>query len=413
MMRKAILMAAVLLLVMTGVASARPGAVNLLALQDEDTGEIPADAPAPVTMVLGERYSNVLFDLEIQDAFSVDSPIYPGYDEVRLSVAFRQNTGVPWLQSSNSFSGEYGYPVLQLIDGAGVVYDLPSNVVPVLVDVIDEETDETTTLQVGDVSYQVSGSALSMQPSGIPARWTVGYRVPSSANDDLVVRAVFGGVTLAEWDLESDPIPTAGWERPEGFDFAELGDQITWSEALVVEPKAVATAVCADSQFGHVSVDSSLLIGVSSVVDQDSLWPDVRYPDVPGIVVWHDGTTAQYRADSTAFYEDDTEEQLFDRFLLPFGEHVIVPPQTDQDRFMEFMAPRDSRFSDVTGNPVALVLYPPNGPAVWVDLEGEPTGAIDDFECAVPTFHLFAVDRLGTAPVPPAPEVESPTILDA
>jgi hypothetical protein len=413
MVRKVMLLAAVLLLIMTGVASARPGAVNLAALQDS-AAEDEAGTALPVeTLLLGERYSNGLFDLEVQDAFAVDSPLYPGYDEVRLSVAFRHHTDVPWLPSAYAFTGEYGYPVLQLVDGAGEVHDIPTNVLPLRVDVVDEETDTTTTVQLGEFSYQVGGYALTRQPRGVPARWTVGFRVPSVSDFDLVVQASFGGLVVAEWDLESNAVRPTGWDRPEGFDFAELGDAIVWGDSLLVEPKAVTTAVCADPRFGHVTVDASVLLGVSSIVNEDTLWPAVEYPEMVAIAIWDDGTSARYSDGSAAFYDDDGDDVLFDRFLLSYGEHAVIPPQTDHDRFMEFMAPRDSRFSDVTGNPVALVLYPPDRPAVWVDLVTDPSGSINEFECAIPSFHLFSVDQKGTAPEPPPPTLEPATIFDA
>lgn len=405
MLRKVILMTAVLLLVMTGVASAGPGVANLAAVQDTAAAE-PGSAPPVSSFDLGERYSNGLFDLEIQDAFWVDSPLYPGYDEVRLSAAFRHNTDVPWLASEYAFTGEYGYPVLQLVDGAGEIHPVPTNVLPLRVDVVNEETDTTTEVQLGDYSYQVGGFALSMQPRGIPARWTVGFRVPSSSNHDLVVQASFGGAVLAEWDLESNPMPTAGWDRPEGFDRKGLGDTIPWGDSLSVEPKAVATEVCGDPRFGHVSVDSSLLIGVSSGSDRDSIWPGVEYPEVLAIAIWDDGTTARFKGESPAADDDPMSPRRY-------GENVVIPPQTSYDRLMEFVAPRDSRFSDVTGDPTALVLYPPGGPAVWVDLASSPSGRVPEFECEQnAAFHLFLVDRNGPAPQPPPPVLEPETIFE-
>ncbi len=411
MLRKVILMTAVFLLVMAGVASARPGVANLAAVQDETAEEGSFTASPVSSFILGERYSNGLFDLEIQDSFSVDSPLYPGYDEVRLSAAFRHHTDVPWLPSSYAFTGEHGYPVLQLVDGAGETHALPTNVLPLWIEVVDEEADTITDVQLGDFSYQTVGFALSHQPRGIPARWSVGFRVPSASNHDLILQASFGGLVLAEWDLESNPVPSAPWERPAGFDLVALGDSIPWGESLSVEPKAVATEVCADPQFGHVAVDASLLVNVSSLSDRDAVWPGVEYPDMVAIAIWEDGTTARYAEESPAFY-DDTDAEKFDRLILPFGEHVLIPPRTDHERFLEFVAPRDGRFADVTDNPVALVLYPPDGPPVWVDLDTSPSGTIAEFECDVPTFHLFAVDRAGAAPEPPAPVLEPETVFD-
>lgn len=422
MLRKVILMTAVLLLVMTGIASARPGVDNLTALQSEAAEEEASVAPPVSTFILGERYSNGLFDLEVQDAFSVDSPLYGGYDEVRISAAFRHHTDVPWLPSGYAFTGEYGYPVLQLVDGAGEVHAIPTNVLPLWLEVVEEsepaegaEAAEPvitiTPVKVGDFTYQTAGFALSMQPRGIPARWTVGFRVPSANNRDLVIQAVFGGTVLAEWDLESDPISTPGWDVPEGFDVASLGDSISWNDELTIEPKAVAQEVCADPQFGHVSVDASLLIGVSSVSDRDTRWPAVEYPEMAAIAVWDDGTTAKLAYESPAFFEEDELVDV-ENWLRPNGTHVIVPPRTDHDRFMEFVAPRDGRFSDVDSEPIALVFYPPAGPPIWVDLNSSPSGSIGEFECDVQTWNLFMVDQDGPAPTPPPPVLEPETVFD-
>jgi hypothetical protein len=422
MVRKVMLTAAVLLLVMTGIASARPGPDVQMALQD--TAEADETPMFVESLVLGERYSNGLFDLEIQDAFWVDSPLYPAYDEVRLSVAFRHHTDVPWLPSQYAFTGEYGYPKLQLVDSAGEIHDIPTNVIPLWVEVVQEapegsddtagESTPTRTLnvQLGEFGYNVGGYSLSMQPRGIPARWTVGFRLPSTLAADLVVQASFGGQVVAEWDLETAAIGTQGWDRPAGFDLAELGDSIVWNESLLLEPRAVATEVCGDPQYGHTSVNTSMLLGVSSVADRDALFPDVRYPQMTAIAVWEDGTAARYSEGSIAYYDDDTEAEIFDRSLLVYGEHIVVPPHTDNDVFLEFVAPRDGRFADITSGPVAIVLYPPDGSAIWVDVTGAPTGSIAEFECSIPTFHLFPVNRDGAAPQPPAPSLQRESVFD-
>ena len=418
MLRKVILMTAVLLLVMTGIASARPGVANLTALQSDAAEEEASVAPPVSSFILGERYSNGLFDLEVQDAFSVDSPVYAGYDEVRLSAAFRHHTDVPWLPSGYAFTGEYGYPVLQLVDGAGEVHAIPTNVVPLKIDVVEvtevtegAETAEPvvtiTPVKVGDFTYQTAGFALSMQPRGIPARWTVGFRVPSANNHDLVVQAVFGGTVLAEWDLESDPISTRGWDVPEGFEVASLGESIAWNDELSIEPKAVAQEVCADPQFGYVSVGASLLIGVSSVSDRDTPWPAVEYPEMAAIAVWDDGTTAKLAKESPAFGVADIDNRL-----QRHGVHVVVPPRTDHDRLMEFVAPRDGRFSTVDSEPIALVFYPPVGPPIWVDLNSSPSESVGEFECDKPIWNLFMVDQDGAAPQPPPPVLEPETIFN-
>jgi len=89
-----------------------------------------------------------------------------------------------------------------------------------------------------------------------------------------------------------------------------------------------------------------------------------------------------------------------------------VPPRTDHDRFMEFVAPRDGRFSNVDSEPTALVLYPPVGPPIWVDLNSSSSGSVGEFECDVATWNLFMVDQDGPAPQPAPPVLEPETVFD-
>ena len=142
------------------------------------------DAPEPELIAaqefsLGERFSGPGWELEVQDAFSVRSPDRADYTEVRVGVAMTTtSTALPYL--FNGLTGGNGYPELTLRDSSG----------------------EHRTIPVTDPgAHLLPGSVLSLMLPGVPARWTVGFEVPTAFASTLLLDASWDGQVVATWDL--------------------------------------------------------------------------------------------------------------------------------------------------------------------------------------------------------------------
>ena len=113
--------------------------------------------------------------------------------------------------------------------------------------------------------------------------------------------------------------------------------------------------------------------------------------------------------------DDDTDEEIQAAIeeqasLQLTPELVAIPPNQTVRQVADFAVQRDGRFVDPFAGPIAVVIYPPNGSPIWVDLGGaQLIDIIDDEPCALDE-HVFMVDRDGIAPVRPEPvEEEAPT----
>jgi hypothetical protein len=334
--------------------AAPPTASPALLAQDEATEEQPAPAPV-VDLGLGERFGVDGWELEIQDVFMEASPRRYGYDELRVSVAFRTIGGpLPYL--FDAFAGTSGYPALQLRDAAGEIWDIPverpaSNLFP--------------------------GSTQHTVEPGIPAHWTVGFDVPQSASDIMSVEAVWNGNVVAGWDLTSVPSQPRGWDTPPGATNALVGDTIEWNDALDVTPLAHSLAACGDPDSERVTTVYLLIMEVENLTDRDALFPDVRYPEVPGAVVWDDGSSARY-ADLWAFAP--TEEEL-PPYNARNSEQWIIPPRTSADLAFVYAVPRDSRLVDPDQPPASVLMVNPAGQSYWFDVEAEGLVELENDLC--------------------------------
>lgn len=334
------------------IAAPQTPAPALLA-QDEAAEET---APPPVAdLDLGQRFAVDGWELEIQDLFMEESPRRYAYDEVRVSVAFRSIGGpLPYLW--DAFAGTAGYPALQLRDAAGEVWQIPverpsSNLFP--------------------------GSAQHTLEPGIPGHWTIGFDVPQSASDAMSVEAVWLGNPVASWDLNSTPSAPEGWPAPPGAAGAVLGDTFEWSDAIDVTPIGHALATCGDPDSERVTTLYLVILDVENLTDRDALFPDVRFPEVPGSAVWADGSSARY-ADLWAFADADDD-------LIPYNarnsEQWIIPPRTTASLAFVYAVPRDSRLVDVDEAPDSVLMVNANGDARWYEVDGQALVEMENDLC--------------------------------
>lgn len=342
-MRKAAPMVAGLSIVLLAVGSAVGAGTSVPATVAQTDAPVP-QLVAPV-LAPGERLETDVFELEVEDSFTVPSPERFGYAEVRVAVAFRHSYPFELPYSAVSLAGgEPWYPELVLRDAVGGEYPIDRSRVH---------------------SFLGTGSVLVTQPPGIPARWTLAYQVPSPFARRLTAEAKFQDVTVASWDLSHAGRRTVGWSVPAEAGVQSWGSPIAWSDQLTVTPTGGTLLVCGDGATSPAIAVFGMGVVVENTSGADALWPNVTYPAAPGYAVWHDGSSARYFDEThPAIDEDD----LIDPLDKISEEMVLIPPGTSVRRFMEFATPRDTRFVDPAELPDHVVLTPPAGGAVWIDV---------------------------------------------
>lgn len=323
-------------------------------------------SPVSGQLAPGQRHVADGFALEVQGTDISTSLVREGYLELRIAVAYQNNGVAPIPYSATAFAGEYTYPQLELIDDEGVVYPFDRSI----------------------ADHAIAGSDLPSIPVGLPAHWTVGYQVPETQASDLALQLVQAGSVLATWDLDATPVGLAGWGAPDGAEVVGVGQDIAWSDGLVVDFHTTYGDSCGDP-YSVVSAGNGKVIGtVTSSAIVDTLFPNVLYPVVPFYAIWEDGSSAHYQnvLDADYLFVDvadvvsgdpdrfqpgiEKNSVLYDATVnnVESNEKVIMPPGSEHIFDLEFGLPRDSRLVDPQANPVAMYAITPDGTAYWVDL---------------------------------------------
>ena len=327
---------------------------------------IQTGSPVSGQLAPGQRHVADSFALEVQGIDISTSLVREGYLELRIAVAYQNNSASPIPYSATAFAGEYTYPKLEVIDDEGVVYPLDRRI----------------------ADHAVAGSDLPSIPVGLPAHWTVGYQVPETQASDLAIQLVEDGTVLATWDLDAGPVGLEGWSAPDGATQVGVSEDIDWSEGLTVDFHTVYGDSCGDP-YSVVSAGTGKVIGtVTSTAVTDTLFPNVLYPNIPFYAIWADGSSAHYQnvldadylflelgdvisGDPSKFEPGvETNSVIFDATVnnVESNERVIMPPGSEHIFDLEFGLPRDSRLVDPQANPVALYAINPDGVSYWVDL---------------------------------------------
>lgn len=405
MVRKLVLltMVSAIALATIPVAAARTGVSSSALYQsDDETSEEPTldlsqdeatlseNEPTPVVVEeldLGERYTNDMFALEVQGYLTTESIDHQELVAVRASVALQNLSGGPMTYTPTALTGEGNYPALQLVDSAGEIY--PINI-------------------RNPQRYAIAGSNLHFIPDGLPAHWTVGWQIPRAQASDMLIQAVWNGNVVAEWDMDSTPSRLEGWDAPDELATLESGDSLEWSTdgndrtVLTVEVGNSYANSC-----GHPDLVVSAAVGyvginITNEATREAYFPGVEYPDVPMYAVWADGSSARYNdhyyfyaideatvafpadfgPDSAKVNLDDLDEFIAEENATFFdehgfnseilerraSEHIVYPEETER-RLAMFQLPRFSPLVNQMAPPVAVVLIPPTGESVWIDLD--------------------------------------------
>ncbi|MFQ5966801.1 MAG: hypothetical protein ACE5MI_04205 [Acidimicrobiia bacterium] len=308
-----------------------------------------SQAPIP-NLSEGERFDHQDWSLAVQSSFAVPSATRFAYTEVRADVALQNLTPSELIYYSTSLAGDQGYPEMVLRDAAGTTHPL----------------------NLARFSSTAAGSTLVAQPAAVPARWILGYQIPTAFASDLELIAVWDGAPVASWNLTGAGTDFfEGWTPPAQLLEARWGQDIAWSENLVATPLGHDLEVCGNAESERVVGVYGLVLQVRNEGTTDALWTGVRYPEDAAIAIWPDGASARnggLRFGET-FVSDAGETQDPLGGLGP--EARIIPPQVTALRMLGFSLPRDSRFSSPFALPQTVVLYPPAGSSVWLETSGE------------------------------------------
>ena len=256
-----------------------------------------------------------------------------------------------------AFRGKPGYPTLQLHDAVGEVHEINPT-------------------QPG--VFSAPTSTLVGQPGSIPARWTIGYQVPSATATDLDIVAVWEGQPVASWELTNyGDASYTGWSAPDATPTARFGDQLPWSTSLTVTPLAGDIHVCGDPETEYAVAVYGLAVDVENTTSTDALWPRVFFPEDTAIALWADGGSARTGGITVAetFVTEADNGETTDPLGRRTGAQVIIPPQTTATRMLGFALPRDDRFGSAFLSPQSVMLYPPLGSPIWLDVSG--SGLVD------------------------------------
>ena len=355
-----------------------------------DEGEASSDVVEQIVVEeldLGERFVSDSFALEVQGYLTAQSVDNQQLRAIRVAVAFQNLSGGPLTYTPTALAGEENYPEIQLVDSAGEIY--PVN-------------------RRNPQRYSIAGSSLQYIPHGLPAHWTLGWQVPVAQAEDMVLQALWNDEIVAEWDLESFPESEyVGWEPPTDMKTLETGDSFNWSvddendTVLSIEIGRSFAQSCGHPDLVVSAGVGSIVFDITNEDTREAYFPEVAYPDIPMYAIWADGSSARYGDNYPYFAFGNTDVDFnedFDPFspwyLYPWEQVVpehyadffqqngfndeilersssefIVYPEETERRFVSFPVPRFRPLVDNTAAPVALLLAPPTGETIWVDLD--------------------------------------------
>lgn len=364
MLRKGSIIVFAMLALAASVNSSQPASIASTA-QVAAAQTTPAQAP---TLALGEVFAGNGFSFVIEDVFTEASPDVVGFSEVRASVSLRNDSDQFLLFSYGAFAGDPLYPDLRLKDSTGDLHAPDS----------------------GHPARSVAPRAdLNVIEPGLAARWTMGFHVPTVSANSMAIELVFGGAILASWDLDTSG-GAVDWGAPQMTSIS-LGDAVAWADGVTVTPKEIGSRMCGDPTIEPVAHIFTLAFEVTNDNNVLTDWPGVNEPNVPAIAQWSDGSAADAVLE-TYVGAAETLGRIG-------GRGVHFPPGHTADRALMFAAPRDGRLADLETLPAGVLLIPPSGERLWVDLTGvDATIGVSSSFCDLG----FAVGPMPYAFTPPA-----------
>jgi len=318
-----------------------------------ETESVPEDllslfAPTEtVVLAMGEALETPEWDLQVQNAFVAPSPEENGYSEVKIAIVMRNNLEVPIPYRIDGFHSTLGYPRLTVTDSAGNSYPYSLNRLS---------------------AVALPGSNLIDILPGLSGRWTVGFRVLTPFADDMTLEAT-GSTAIGQWALTPGGA-LDGFPPP---DIKPAGDEIAWSEDLVVKPRNHGSIVCGDPDRQLVTQIFAIAMDVMNEGTTDRLFPGTRYPGDVAIAQWPNGAASRMVAET---HSGDVEALQWAQDAT-----VIAPGETQHARSMVFAVPRDGRLGLVDDDPQGILFQLPDGRQTWLDISGEGSLMLDPAFC--------------------------------
>ncbi len=347
-----------------GIGSAGAGSVQLQTATATDTA---------VQLAAGEPFTAPGYAVTVGAARVSRSVDRYGYDRVVVDVAFRNLGDAPVVVGDLDRGRFPDGTRLVLVDTNGLAHDV-------------------------DLLHPLDGARpgadVAAVEAGLGIRWTFGFEIPTNAREGrFELRR--DTVPVAAWPLTTDPTTTAP-VVPE-ISTIRLGDEIPWDDGVRIRPTGIGSLMCGDPTIEPVAHIVTLAVDVTTSTAADYVWPGLRYPDVPAIAQWKDGSAAATVTESAVGGDDP-----YYRYLGASG--VLLPPGTAARRAFVMAAPRDGRFVDVSRLPSGIWLDPPAGDPMWLDLGGvRPTIGVDPSFCdlggvGAPLPYAFGPGPAFTAP---------------
>ncbi len=371
-MRKLIgtVLAASVLAMSPGIGSAGAGSVEL---------QTAAATDEVAVLTAGEPFTAEGYAVTVGAARITRSSDRDGYDRVTVDVAFRNLGDVPIVIGDLDRGRFPDGARLVFVDANGVAHDV-------------------------DLLHPLDGARpgadVTAVEAGLGSRWTLGFEVPTSASEGrFELRR--DAIAAAAWPLSTAPAPAT--PIVPDVTTIRLGDEIPWDDGVRIRPTGIGTLMCGDPTIEPVAHIVTLAVDVTTSTATDYVWPGLRYPDVPAIAQWKDGSAAATAAE-TAVGGDDP----YFRYLGAAG--VLLPPGTATRRAFVMAAPRDGRFVDVSRLPAGIWLDPPAGDPTWLDLGGvRPSIGVDPSFCDLGGVGAPLPYAFGPGPAfstPPAPDTD-------
>jgi hypothetical protein len=324
------------------------------ALQETTDDEEEPQPTIERVFQLGEAYPGDGYALTPHSIVSAASPDRPGFSEVRLDVHLL-NTGTDPIELA-----DFGLPD---ISGTVTLF-------------VEDGGGETWPL---DLLHPLDGSrpgseVRALQP-GLSARWTLGFEVPTPLVATAKLVLIEAGARVSEWDLATASV---GVEfSPPSITTVTIGSSFPWDTEQRVTVTGIGSRVCGDPRIEPVAHIITVTMDVDNAASTEYRWPGLRFPDVPAIAQWSDGSSARVSLDTHVGTDDD----LFRYFG---GAGALLPPLDTTARAFVMAAPRDGRFVDIAALPAGMWLRPPaaGSEAIWLDLTGvAPSVGIDPALC--------------------------------
>lgn len=219
---------------------------------------------------------------------------------------------------------------------------------------------------------------------GMAARWTIGFRVPTSSATGLILELVDGASVVASWAIDDlgGPVPVADASRMANLTVG-LGAAFEWQPGVTVAAAGVGSLLCGDPEIEVVTQVVAVTFEVGNSSGAEVRWPGVLHGDEASVAQWADGTAADVSMETYVGGEESLPR------VSTFA--VRIPAGTATTRALVFAAPRDGRFADPSTLPSGVMLAAGSG-RVWLSL----TGA----EASVPISPMFCDLGFFGGPVP-------------